>query len=33
MLTGDLRNKVDRVWEAFWIEDIASPIITFLSAI
>ncbi|RFP64413.1 SAM-dependent DNA methyltransferase [Hymenobacter lapidiphilus] len=26
MLTGDLRNKVDRVWEAFWTGGIANPL-------
>ena len=26
MLTGDLRNKVDQVWNAFWSGGIANPI-------
>ncbi|OUJ69932.1 type I restriction-modification system subunit M [Hymenobacter crusticola] len=35
MITGDLRSKVDRVWEAFWTGGIANPLtvieqITFL---
>ena len=25
MLTGDLRNKVDQVWNAFWSGGIANP--------
>ncbi|CAN7152035.1 hypothetical protein LJR074_000066 [Acidovorax sp. LjRoot74] len=25
MLTGDLRNKVDQVWNAFWSGGIAKP--------
>ncbi|GAA4407026.1 class I SAM-dependent DNA methyltransferase [Nibrella viscosa] len=27
MLTGDLRSKIDRVWEAFWTGGISNPIL------
>ena len=35
MITGELKSKVDRVWDAFWSGGIANPIevieqITFL---
>lgn len=26
MITGDLRNKVDRVWDAFWTGGISNPL-------
>lgn len=26
MLTGDIRNKVDQVWNAFWTGGIANPL-------
>jgi type I restriction enzyme M protein len=26
MLTGELRNKIDRVWDAFWAGGIANPL-------
>ena len=26
MLTGELRNRVDKVWEAFWTGGIANPL-------
>src|SRR5699024_4237901 len=26
MLTGELRNKVDKIWEAFWTGGIANPL-------
>src|SRR3712207_3947953 len=26
MLTGELRNKVDRIWDAFWAGGIANPL-------
>ena len=26
MLTGDLRNQVDRVWDSFWSGGIANPL-------
>jgi hypothetical protein len=26
MLTGDLRNQVDRLWDSFWSGGIANPI-------
>ncbi len=26
MITGDLKSKVDRVWDAFWSGGIANPL-------
>ena len=26
MLTGELRNKIDRIWDAFWAGGIANPL-------
>ena len=26
MITGDLRNKVDRIWETFWTGGITNPL-------
>lgn len=26
MLTGELRNKVDKIWEIFWTGGIANPL-------
>jgi type I restriction enzyme M protein len=26
MLTGELRNKIDNVWNAFWAGGIANPL-------
>jgi type I restriction enzyme M protein len=26
MLTGDLKNKVDRIWETFWTGGITNPL-------
>lgn len=26
MLTGELKNKVDKVWESFWTGGIANPL-------
>lgn len=26
MITGELRNKVDRIWETFWTGGIANPL-------
>ena len=26
MLTGDLRNQIDRIWDAFWSGGIANPL-------
>ena len=26
MITGDLRNKVDRIWEIFWTGGITNPL-------
>ena len=26
MLTGEIRNQVDRVWDAFWSGGIANPV-------
>ena len=26
MITGDVRNKVDRVWDAFWTGGISNPL-------
>lgn len=26
MLTGDLRNQIDRIWDAFWSGGISNPI-------
>ncbi len=26
MLTGDIRNQIDRIWDAFWSGGIANPI-------
>jgi type I restriction enzyme S subunit len=27
MLTGDIRNQIDRIWDAFWSGGIANPIL------
>lgn len=26
MITGELRNKVDKIWEVFWTGGIANPL-------
>lgn len=26
MLTGEIRSKVDQVWNAFWADEIANPL-------
>ena len=26
MITGDIKNKVDRVWDAFWSGGISNPL-------
>ena len=26
MLTGDIRNQIDRIWEAFWAANLSNPI-------
>ena len=26
MITGDLRNKIDRIWETFWTGGITNPL-------
>ena len=26
MITGELRNKVDRIWESFWTGGITNPL-------
>ena len=26
MLTGDLKNKVDKIWESFWTGGITNPL-------
>jgi type I restriction enzyme M protein len=26
MLTGDIRNQIDRIWDAFWAGGIANPL-------
>ena len=26
MLTGDIRNKVDRIWEVFWTGGVTNPL-------
>lgn len=26
MLTGELKNKVDKIWESFWIGGITKPL-------
>lgn len=26
MITGELRNKVDRIWETFWTGEITNPL-------
>jgi len=26
MLTGDIRNQIDRIWDAFWSGGIANPV-------
>jgi len=26
MITGELRNQVDRIWDAFWSGGIANPL-------
>ena len=26
MLTGDIRNQVDRIWDAFWSGGVSNPI-------
>ena len=26
MLTGDIRNQIDRIWDAFWSGGIANPL-------
>jgi type I restriction enzyme M protein len=26
MLTGDIRNQIDRIWDAFWSGGISNPI-------
>lgn len=26
MITGELKNKVDRVWDAFWMGGISNPL-------
>ena len=26
MITGELRNKVDRIWEVFWTGGISNPL-------
>lgn len=26
MITGELRNKVDKIWEIFWTEGITNPL-------
>ena len=26
MLTGDIRNQIDRLWDAFWSGGIANPV-------
>ena len=26
MLTGDIRNRIDRIWDAFWSGGIANPV-------
>jgi type I restriction enzyme M protein len=26
LLTGELRNKIDRIWDAFWAGGIANPL-------
>lgn len=25
MLTGDIRNKIDRIWDAFWSGGVSNP--------
>ena len=31
MLTGDLKSKIDQIWNAFWSGGIANPIVTYLT--
>jgi len=26
MLTGDIRNQIDRIWDAFWSGGISNPL-------
>jgi type I restriction enzyme M protein len=26
MLTGEIRNQIDRIWDAFWSGGIANPV-------
>lgn len=26
MITGELRNKIDKLWDAFWAEGISNPL-------
>jgi hypothetical protein len=28
MLTGDIRNQIDRIWDAFWSGGISNPLVT-----